>query len=34
MMRLLEWVGYKVGDGIYYVLHELLGIDPPDWDTR
>ena len=32
MMRALEWLGFKIGDGIYWVLHELLDIDPPDMD--
>ena len=34
MMRALEWVGFKIGDGIYWLLHELLGFKPPrqdDW---
>ncbi len=33
--RWLEWLGYKVGDVIYYVLHELFAFDPPNyggWD--
>ncbi len=31
MMRALEWFGFKIGDAIYWLLHELLGIDPPNY---
>ena len=31
-MRVLGWVGVKVGEGIYWLLHTLLGIDPPKYN--
>ena len=32
MMRLSAWVGYKIGEAVWWLLHEVMGLESPDPD--
>jgi len=34
-MRLFAWLGFKLGEAVWYVLHTVFDVDPPDpWFGR
>ena len=32
MMRLAAWLGYKLGEAVWHLLHVVFDVDPPDFE--
>ena len=32
MIRVVAWIGQKIGEAAWWLLHTVFEVDPPDFD--